>query len=311
VIREARAEDLPAVATMVARRHERSFAAKNLLNPSFEDPDTVLASLPAQPTGWVAEVDGQVVASLLWEVDDTRTVCHLAGTVGDPEWISEIYAQAAGVWVSSGFTTHTIIVPTVDRGMSDRLVDLSFGRQQAYAVRPLGDQGGEPVEADGVTLEKVGTDAVDEVVPLGDVVARYHEGPPVFDRRSNEFYRGLPATYRHALEEGSHLVLARLDGVPRGLLLWRPGPPRPVYAPESAEIRLLAVHPEVQGRRIGQSLTSYALREMVSLGHSACVVDWRTTNLSASRFWPGLGFLTIAHRYAREITLVPYDDIDD
>jgi ribosomal protein S18 acetylase RimI-like enzyme len=97
------------------------------------------------------------------------------------------------------------------------------------------------------------------------------------------------------------VLLARLDGEALGLLLWRPFPPVRLYDERSAEMLLLAVHPRARGRRLGRLLVSEAMRDMARFGHSCVVADWRTTNLEASRFWPALGLLTVAHRYARTV----------
>ena len=40
---------------------------------------------------------------------------------------------------------------------------------------------------------------IDAVTALGNLLARHHEGSPVFDRHSNEFYSGLPEAYRAAM----------------------------------------------------------------------------------------------------------------
>jgi ribosomal protein S18 acetylase RimI-like enzyme len=309
VIRDVHLADLDAIARMTATRHERSYAAERLLNPAFEDPAVVRASLPEDPMGWVLEEDGAVAASLLWEERGRWAFCHLAGVIGDPELVTRIYAVAAGEWVAAGHTTHALVVPTIDRGLADRLIDLSFGRQQAHAVRPLGDRGGEAPHAPDVEIQHADVRDLDDVVALGNLVAKHHEGSPVFDRRSNEFYEGLPESYERSMEEdGAGVLIARIDGDPVGLLMWLPRPPRPVYGPDSAELILLAVHPKARGRLVGRALTAVGLHDMAFNGHPAAVADWRTTNLEASRFWPALGFLPIAHRYVREVTLEPYID---
>lgn len=301
MIREATPDDLDAVAALVARRHARVQGAARVLNPAFSEPAVVRATMGSEPSGWVREDGGQVTASLLWERNDAMALATVVGTVGDPDDVADLYAVAGEAWVSQGLMTHGIVVPALDRALSDRLVDLSFGRQTAYAVRSLADGGGTPLRGD-VQVERAGLERLDVLVALGDLVAHHHEGSPVFDRRSNEFYTGLPESYRAAVEEQDARVLLAWDGTdPVGLLLWRPFPPVPMYDERSAEMLLLAVHPQARGQRVGRILVSEAMRDMARFGHPCVVADWRTTNLEASRFWPALGLLTVAHRYVRTV----------
>jgi GNAT superfamily N-acetyltransferase len=302
VIREVVPTDLDAVAELVARRHARVQAAARELNPAFSDPATVRRALPDGMTGWVATEDGRVTASLLWEQHEDMALGTMLGTVGDPDDVAAIYAVAGETWMSQGLTTHGVVVPQLDRALSDRLVDLSFGRQTAYGVRSLNDGGGSRPEADGLQVERAGLERLDEVVRLGDLLARHHEGSPVFDRHSNEFYSGLPEAYRNAVErQDARVVLAHVDGEAVGLLLWRPWPPVPLYDERSAEMLLLAVHPQARGRRVGRTLVTTAMRDMAGFGHSCVIADWRTTNLEASRFWPALGLMTVGHRFVRTV----------
>ncbi len=304
--------DLDDIASLTAARHARSLAAERLLNPAFGDPTHVRQLLPEEPQGWVAERDGQVIAAMLWHDDHGRAFCPLAASVGDAEAFTQIYAVAAGEWVAAGYTTHAVTVPSVDRPLGDRLVDLSFGRQQAYAVRPLGDHGGEKLDPGDVVVERVGVEALEDVVRLGNLLALHHEGSPVFDRRSDDFFSGLPEAYQQLIDvQGAGVVVARIDDEPVGVLIWEPRSPRPIYAPDSAEMVLLAVHPKARGRRVGRVLISTGIRDMAFNGHSSAVADWRTTNLEAARFWPAQGFLTVAHRYVREIPTRPHGGLDD
>lgn len=305
MIREVTSSDLDTIAALVARRHERVQAAHRELSPALADPAAVRQVVPDPPQGWVAEEGGEVVASLLWQAHDGRAVVGLLGAVGEPDALAEVYAEAGGRWLASGLATHAVVVPSMDRPLADRLVDLSFGREESYAVRPLGDGGGQSPGGD-LVVERAGLERLDEVVRLGDLLARHHEGSPVFDRHSNEFYSGLPEAYRKAVvEQDARVLLAGRDGRSVGLLLWRPGAPYPIYDERSAEMILLAVDPDARGGLVGRTLVAAAMNDMARFGHTAAVADWRTTNLEASRFWPAQGFLTVAQRYVRTVPARP------
>ena len=267
----------------------------------------VRGTLPDEPRGWVFETSGEVTAALLWQASEGRAIAGLTDAVGPPEAMAHLYAVAGEDWLGRGLMTHAFVVPSVDRALADRVVDLSFGREEAYGIRPLQDKGGPPV-AGPVEVERVGLERIDDLRRLGDLVTRHHEGSPVFDRRSNEFYSGMEESYRRSVvEQDARVLLAMLESRSVGLLMWRPGAPYPVYDDRSAEMILLAVDPEARGRQVGRSLVSAAMRDMASFGHSSAIADWRTTNLEASRFWPAQGFLTIAHRYVRTVPARPAD----
>lgn len=307
VIREAAPDDLDGIAALSARRHWRMQGACRELSPAFVDPAVVRRALPDEPSGWVFVDGGAITASLLWQESEGRAIAGFLGAVGSPEAMSQLYAVAGGAWLEAGLSTHALVVPSVDRALADRLIDLSFGREEAYAVRPLGDGGG-PRLTGVVEVERTGIERLDEVAALGNLLARHHEGSPVFDRRSNEFYTGLTAAYHAAIEQqDARVLLAERDGENVGVLLWRPGAPYPVYDERSAEMILLAVHPQARGSQVGRALVSTAMRDMASFGHTSAIADWRTTNLEASGFWPAQGFLTIAHRYVRTVPERPLD----
>ena len=308
MIRAATSADLDAIASLSARRHARLHGAFRELNGGLADPGQAVAALPPQPVGWVAVDDGEVTASLLWEASDGRAIAGMIGAVGPPEAMARLYAVAGDAWLAQGLSTHAIVIPSVDQPLADRVVDLSFGREEAYAIRTLGDRGGQRLTG-SVDIERVGLERLDEIRVLGDLVARHHEGSPVFDRRSNEFFSGMVESYRHSVvAQDARTLLASVDGQTVGVLMWRPGAPFPIYDERGAEMILLAVDPAVRGRQVGRSLVSAALRDMASFGHTSAIADWRTTNLEASRFWPSQGFLTVAHRYVRTVPDRPDGD---
>jgi ribosomal protein S18 acetylase RimI-like enzyme len=309
VIREATSDDLDAISRLTATRHARSLAGEPNLGHAYEDPAQVRIALPTEPHGWVTERDGAVTAAWLWENKSGWAYGRLPCVVGDQWDLANMYGTAAQHWVDDGITTHAVVTPSVDRAFASRLIDLGFGRQQVYAVRPLTDGGGRaPKEAANFNIETAGPERIDDIVALGDKVARHHERAPVFDVRSNSFYTGLAETYLEAMEAGTQCWVAYDHKTPVGLLLWRPGVPTPFYDPKGAEIELLGVDPDQQGRRIGPALCQSALATMARYGHSSVTLDWRGTNLEAARFWLSLGFLPVAHRYVREVNLNPYWD---
>lgn len=310
MIREAHPSDLPAIAALAAARHVRSQGAEKWLSPRWLTQDGVLEVLPEDPQGWVCIEHGRLVASMLWRPRGQWAYCELPGTVGHPDRVADLYAVASAAWVELDYSTHAITLPVTDRGISQRLIELSFGIQASFGVRPLGDGGGvEPRLPSGMTIERGGVKALDGIEQLGLALARQHEAPPVFSPRALEFYEGLRESYRELLEGGNaHMLVARMQGEVIGMITWLDAPEEHFFHPDNAEIDQVVVLAPWRGRGVGRILTTLAMREMARAGHPAVNCDWRSTNLSAARFWPGVGFLTAAQRYARVVSLTAFPD---
>ena len=81
----------------------------------------------------------------------------------------------------------------------------------------------------------------------------------------------------------SHTGLARPEGA--ALLTWA------------------ATRPDVRGSGAGRALTDGAFAWAREREHDVMVVDWRTTNLLASRFWPRRGFRPTFLRLHRAVVV--------
>jgi ribosomal protein S18 acetylase RimI-like enzyme len=102
------------------------------------------------------------------------------------------------------------------------------------------------------------------------------------------------------------LYLAEIEGKVVGELLMVPverssmhvGLARPERA---AFLGYAATLPEARGSGAGLGLTSAGLTWAREHGYPITVVDWRETNLLASRFWPARGFRRTFFRLYRSI----------
>jgi ribosomal protein S18 acetylase RimI-like enzyme len=75
-----------------------------------------------------------------------------------------------------------------------------------------------------------------------------------------------------------------------------------ISVPErSIDLVLAGTRATERGRGIGSALAARALDSAAKEGFAACIADWRTANLLASRFWPRLGFHPVAYRLERRI----------
>jgi ribosomal protein S18 acetylase RimI-like enzyme len=66
-------------------------------------------------------------------------------------------------------------------------------------------------------------------------------------------------------------------------------------------LEVAATRPEARGRGIGRALTRVGLAAAAAAGYGLCITDWRAANIEAARFWPQMGFQTVAYRLTRKV----------
>ena len=121
--------------------------------------------------------------------------------------------------------------------------------------------------------------------------------------RSPVFGGYRPPPFEEALAEWEEQIhdeeitafVAERDGVVVGSAVGCPlskssahrGLPSP---PTASFLAFAAVRPEARGAGIGRALGETVLAWSAEAGYTSVAVDWRATNLLASRTWPKLGF---------------------
>ena len=309
------AEDhLDAAGSLLAIRHREHRAAEPLLSERFEDAGATrveVASLWAEDhaSGAVALRAGQVVGFLLGtRKNDPRRGANVwieaAGyAVNEPELIRDLYAFSSQRWVDEGRTRHYALVPRLDDHL-DAWVRLSFGAQQAHGVTavdlrewPPGTRPAEPSD-------------LEALVELAPLVSDHQALAPVFsgidpnDREPEDELRTVIAA-EIANDEVGELVYER-DGHVVASFELAPAEMasahRSLAQPDDAGcITWAASLPDVRGSGAGVVLTDAAHAWAREQGYSTMVIDWRETNLLASRFWPARGFRRSFLRLYRSI----------
>ena len=299
---------------LLAERHRRHRATEPLLPPRYENAATAADEIESLwgtdgASGAVALRGDRVVGYVLGSrLSDAIWGANLwigpAGhAVERAEDVRDLYGKAAGRWVEEGRTRHYVVVPGAEAPLVDAWFRSGFGQQHAFGIRELGDDGELP---EGVReAEERDVDALVELAPL---LARHQAGSPVFGadpapEDEGELRRELLADI--ASPDCAELVYER-DGrllggvvvVPVELSPSHVGPARPDRVPL---LTWAATRPEVRGSGVGLALTHGAFAWGRSRGYEAMVVDWRVTNLLASRFWPARGFRTTFLRLYRSI----------
>ena len=306
-------EHLDEAARLLAARHARHRAAEPLLSATYEAPG---AARTAVEEAWLAEGASGAVA-----LQDGRLVGYLVGAPRAPAWgpnvwvetaghaveeaetLRDLYAAAAGPWVKTGAIRHYAIVPAFDAPLVDAWFRVGFGQQHALGIREV-----PPASAaDGlVAVREAEARDVEALVPL-DLLGAHQAGSPTF----SDGPQTDPEALREELAEEmadprAAMLVAELDGRVVGCASAAPVEYSSLHGglarPERAcIIGYAATLPEVRGSGAGLALTEGAFAWARGRGYPTVVVDWRETNLLASRFWRGRGFRTTFLRLYRSI----------
>jgi len=226
--------------------------------------------------------------------------------VREPELVRDLYAVAAEEWFASGRDKHYALVPATDPELVDAWFRLSFGAQHAAGIQETPES--TTAAPAGVAVRRAVADDLEASIALDVELPRHQARSPVFspiapsavtDEDREQFLAEID-------DPEVALFLAEIDGKAVGELLMVPvdrssmhvGLARPERA---AFLTFAATLPEARGSGAGLALTSAGLAWAREQGYPVTVVDWRETNLLASRFWPARGFRRTFLRLYRSI----------
>jgi ribosomal protein S18 acetylase RimI-like enzyme len=299
-------------ATLLEERHNRQRAVEPGL-PAGLDYRGEIEALWAldERSGATAIRDGELVGYLLgshradggW--GDNIWVEYAGHAVREPELVRDLYAVAAEEWFARGRDKHYALVPATDPELVDAWFRLSFGAQHAAAIqrRPSRERpacGRRRPTRGGGDLEAA--TAIDLELP------RHQERSPVFSQAApTEVTEDDREQFLSEVDDPEvALFLPEIDGKAVGELLMVPVEQSSMHSglarPERAAfLTFAATLPEARGSGAGLALTNAGLTWAREQGYPVTVVDWRETNLLASRFWPARGFRRTFLRLYRAI----------
>ncbi len=307
-------EHLDDAAALLAARQARHRRAEPLLPSAFEDAAaarTVIEEAWSQDgaSGAVAQRDGRLIGYLvgaprtgpLWGPNVwVETGGH---AVEDAETLRDLYATAAGPWVDAGATRHYALVPAFDDALVDAWFRVGFGQQQGLGIREVPPPAANVPD---VAVRRGTPDDVDGLIPL-DLLGDHQATSPTFSPTPAPD----PAEQRAEIAEeladpDAAIIVAELEDRIVGCASVAPvaysGLHAGVARPEQAcVLGYAATLPEVRGAGAGVALTEGVYAWAREHGYGTVVVDWRVTNLLASRFWAGRGFRTSFLRLYRSI----------
>jgi ribosomal protein S18 acetylase RimI-like enzyme len=219
--------------------------------------------------------------------------------------VRDLYAAAAARWVEEGRRRHYALVPAHDPGLVAAWFRVGFGQQQAHAVQETGPR--EVAIPDGYEIGPPNADDVERLIPF-DLALPSHQGSsPVFSDRQlpteDESRREWAETLANDEEQvwigyRAGQPVACWSVVPAELSSQHAGLGRPQH---SSYLGFAVTLPEARGSGIGTAITDTALTWAADQGYESMIIDWRVTNLLASRFWPKRGFRETFLRLYRSI----------
>ena len=307
-------EHIDGAAGLLEERHDRQRAVEPGL-PANVDYRTEIQALwdMKERSGTAAIRNGELVGYVLGVHREDKTwgqntwVEYAGHAVREPELVRDLYAVAAEEWMAQGRTAHYALVPATDPELVDAWFRLSFGAQHAAGIQET--PGSTAYPPDGVVVRPARPDDLEPAMTLDLELARHQADSPVFsslppqqitDEDREQFLKDVD-------DAAIGLFLAEIDGKAVGELLMVPverssmhvGLARPERA---AFLAYAATLPEARGSGAGLGLTSVGLTWAREHGYPVTVVDWRETNLLASRFWPARGFRRTFLRLYRSIS---------
>jgi ribosomal protein S18 acetylase RimI-like enzyme len=307
------AEHVEGAAALLEERHARHRAVEPGLPEKVDYHAEIEALLSTEERSGAAAIRaGELVGYLLGvhrdnEIWGSNTWVEYAGhAVREPELVRDLYAAAAEEWLARGRDRHYALVPASDHELLDAWFRLSFGAQHAAGIQET------PTSPDGpppkVVVRRATSDDLDVAMALDLELPRHQERSPVFgpaappgitDEDRQEFLSEVD-------DPEVALFLAEIGDKPVGELLMVPVERSSMHSglarPERAAfLTFAATLPEARGSGAGLALTNAGLTWAREQGYPVTVVDWRETNLLASRFWPRRGFRRTFLRLYRAI----------
>jgi GNAT superfamily N-acetyltransferase len=315
-----RDELLADAAALVAARGRRDRDALPELPARFEEAEAARVAVEAAwrrpgASGAAALEGGRLVGYLVGDVivDSfrgraawVRLAGHAIAVDVDAELYRDLYAAAGRRWLAHGCFLHYALVPATDEAALAAWGALGFGRDQAYALRPLTDADDEPgCPPEGVTIRRAARDDREALAELSSLIARANAEAPAWVPISPEGLAELRQGYAELVDDPSWTVWLALDGDEAlGFQAYVPARAAEddLLTPEGCvELKVAGTREVARGRGIGRALTRHGLAQARADGYAYCLADWHVPNLLASRFWPRQGFRPAVYRLARRL----------
>jgi GNAT superfamily N-acetyltransferase len=294
-------------ATLLQKRHSRQLDSGALVaeEPDFRaELEQALAADGA--SGSVLVEDGELRGYLVaapQKFTNTGLTWMLVGFAGfahegDAELTRDLYAHAASRWVDDGHTRHGLYLPASETEQIDAWFRLCFGASAMTAAREIAP---ETFDSQVRVRESTPQD-IEDAARLDRVMADSMRPAPSFSGLEPESQESAVEEWRDTWDDDVFVhFVAELDGRLAGHLVLYKGREGLRIPSGSIDLSDAATEPEARGAGVGRALTAHAFAWAHDHGYRVMTIDWRMTNLLASRFWPKRGFRPTFLRMYRSI----------
>ena len=319
-----RETDLDEAAALLARRHEGDLAKEPALPERFTQPAVTRTAVEktwndSHRSGVVARLEGEMLGYLIG-------VPRIGGIWGRGVWVElaghavdrsssigaevyrDMYAALSPSWVALGCLTHYALIPALDQDALEAWFALSFGKEQVHGIRETGSTSSFEVPIDPAReIRRAELSDLEATLELDFII-------PMQQSRSPVYAPNWPYNPAEAREESIEILgndqeklwLGFRHGKLAGYQLFAPakaalGTGDMLISEDRTYLAIAATREEEQGRGIARALTAHGLAADYAEGFTHCLIDWRATNLLASRFWPRQGFRPVAYRLSRRL----------
>ncbi|HZD86495.1 MAG TPA: GNAT family N-acetyltransferase [Gaiellaceae bacterium] len=284
-----------AAAELLAERHARHREAEPLLPAEVDFRAEVEKDWSADGASGVFSKHGYLLGAPSRRGFTVGIAGHAVD--GDVEQARDLYAAAAGRWLEAGHASQHVFLPASEGPLVDAWFRLSFGASAVLAMR---ETGAEAYDGD-VTIRPGTPDDAATAIELDRAMHDSMLPSPSFSGHSHsdeEYAEEWEGTWD--ADEFVHFVAERGGRVLGHIVLYR-RPPDLRVPPGSIDLAAASTLPEARGSGVGRALTAHVLTWAAEHDIPAMTVDWRMTNLWASRFWPRRGFRPTFLRLYRSI----------
>jgi ribosomal protein S18 acetylase RimI-like enzyme len=283
--------DVDAAAELLAERHMRHREAEPLLPADVDFRAQIESEWNVDGASGVISQDGYLFARPLpyGRGGFTWMVAGIGGHAvsGDAEHARDLYTKAAAVWVDEGQMRHAVFVPSCDGALLDSWFRLTFGASAALATRETTPD----APAAAVEIRRGSPDDLETAARLDREMHRSMIPAPSFSEYDLLEHEHYVDDWRDTWDEEQFVhFVAEVDGrVVSHILLYKR--PHDLRVPnDSIDLASASTLPEARGSGAGRALTEHVLHWAHEHGYPSMTIDWRMTNLLASRFWPKRGF---------------------
>ena len=218
----------------------------------------------------------------------------------------QLYTSAGAEWVTRGYFNHYIQIPAVDEAALWTWFGLGFGQQQVHASLELTaySQNKNTVWQD-LTIRQAGPGDEEILAGFSGTIAVYQTGAPVWAPMAAGELEELRQGYAELATDKEAITWLAFEGDQAvGMQAYfpvSPGIENPLVPDNAIELKVGSTQPQARGIGIASALTQHALWDAKEKGYAWCLIDWRSTNLLSSSFWPRFGFEPVAYRLERRV----------